>query len=52
MSRLIGLHNRAAADVRKGEGFRMPLGVRKPPKHEPAGLRQRFMGISAFARAG
>jgi hypothetical protein len=22
-----------------GEGFRMPSGVRKPPKHKPAGLR-------------
>ena len=34
-----------------GEGFRMPSGVRKPPKHEPAGMRQRSMGISAFGRA-
>ena len=34
-----------------GEGFRMPFGVRKPPKHEPAGLRQGSMGISAFYRA-
>jgi hypothetical protein len=25
--------------VRYGEGFRMPSGVGKPPKHEPAGLR-------------
>jgi hypothetical protein len=25
-------------------------GVRKPPKHEPAGLRRRSMGISSFAR--
>jgi hypothetical protein len=25
--------------VSHGEGFRMPSGVRKPPKHEPAGLR-------------
>jgi hypothetical protein len=24
---------------RNGEGFRMPSGVGKPPKHEPAGLR-------------
>jgi hypothetical protein len=24
---------------RHGEGFRMPSGVGKPPKHEPAGLR-------------
>jgi hypothetical protein len=23
----------------RGEGFRMPSGVGKPPKHEPAGLR-------------
>jgi hypothetical protein len=29
----------------------MPFGVRKPPKHEPAGLRRGSMGISAFARA-
>jgi hypothetical protein len=36
---------------RNGEGFRMPFGVRKPPKHEPAGLRQLSMGISAFGRA-
>jgi hypothetical protein len=28
----------------------MPFGVRKPPKHEPAGLRQLSMGISAFGR--
>ena len=34
-----------------GEGFRMPIGVRKPPKHERAGLRQLSMGISGFARA-
>jgi hypothetical protein len=26
-------------DDRFGEGFRMPSGVGKPPKHEPAGLR-------------
>ena len=42
-----------------GEGFRMPAiagrasghgaGVRKPPKHEPAGLRRWSMGISRFA---
>jgi hypothetical protein len=45
---------------RSGEGFRMPAiagrasghwaGVRKPPMHEPAGLRRRSMGISTFAR--
>jgi hypothetical protein len=45
--------------VRDGEGFRMPAiagrasghgaGVRKPPKHEPAGLRRWSMGISRFA---
>jgi hypothetical protein len=35
-----------------GEGFRMPSGVRKPPKHEPAGLRRRSMGIWCFARLG
>jgi hypothetical protein len=34
---------------RAGEGFRMPSGVRKPPIHEPAGLRRRSMGISDFA---
>ena len=34
-----------------GEGFRMPFGVRKPPKHEPAGLRRGSMGISTFGRA-
>src|SRR5208283_797800 len=34
-----------------GEGFRMPSGVRKPPKHEPAGVRRRSMGISVFSRA-
>ena len=43
-----------------GEGFRTPAivggasgpwaGVRKPPKHEPAGLRRWSMGISSFAR--
>ena len=33
-----------------GEGFRMPSGVRKPPKHEPAGLRCWYMGISCFVR--
>jgi hypothetical protein len=26
-------------NVRDGEGFRMPSGVGKPPKQEPAGLR-------------
>ena len=36
---------------RDGEGFRMPSGVRKPPKHEPAGVRRRSMGISVFGRA-
>jgi hypothetical protein len=34
-----------------GEGFRMPSGVRKPPKQEPAGLGQRSMGILIFAQA-
>jgi two-component system CheB/CheR fusion protein len=42
-----------------GEGFRTPAiagrasghgaGVRKPPMHEPAGLRRWSMGISTFA---
>src|ERR1700735_2026423 len=35
---------------RLGEGFRMPSGVGKPPKHEPAALRSWSMGISCFAR--
>jgi hypothetical protein len=38
--------------VQDGEGFRMPSGVGKPPKHEPAGLRCWSMGISCFARLG
>jgi len=38
-------------NVNVGEGFRMPSGVRKPPKHEPAGMRRRSMGISVFGRA-
>jgi hypothetical protein len=31
-----------------GEGFRMPFGVRKPPKHEPAGLRRGLWGFLLF----
>jgi hypothetical protein len=31
-----------------GEGFRMPFGVRKPAKHEPAGLRQGLWGFGLF----
>jgi transposase-like protein len=27
------------SDAHEGEGFRMSSGVRKPPMHEPAGLR-------------
>jgi hypothetical protein len=38
------------AHIRFGEGFRMPSGVRKPPMHEPAGLRRWPMGISGFAQ--
>jgi hypothetical protein len=41
-----------ATYVRCGEGFRMPSGVGKPPKHEPAALRSWSMGISRFARLG
>ncbi len=46
---------RPGVDVRYGEGFRTPAiagrasghgaGVRKPPKHEPAGHRCDVMGI-------
>src|SRR5271165_4497926 len=35
-----------------GEGFRMPSGVRKPPKHEPAGVRRRSMGIHVLLGRG
>jgi hypothetical protein len=35
----LGRLKAARATSRLGEGFRMPSGVRKPPKHEPAGLR-------------
>src|SRR6202020_3480450 len=31
-----------------GEVFRMPFGVRKPAKHEPAGLRQGLWGFGLF----
>jgi hypothetical protein len=34
-----------------GEGFRMPFGVRKPPKHEPAGLRQGLWGFRLLPNA-
>jgi hypothetical protein len=36
--RLHSSDDRAAWKDRHGEGFRMPSGVGKPPKHEPAGL--------------
>src|SRR5260370_41901221 len=49
-ARTAGFGQRACpASVRFGEGFRMPSGVRKPPMHEPAGLRRWSMGISVFA---
>jgi MFS family permease len=35
-------------DDQDGEGFRMPFGVRKPPKHEPAELRQGLWGFWLF----
>ena len=57
--RLHSIDDQAAWNDRYGEGFRMPAiagrasghgaGVRKPPKHEPAGLRRWSMGISRFA---
>ena len=34
-----------------GEGFRMPFGIRKPPKHEPAGLRQGLWGFGSLPNA-
>jgi hypothetical protein len=56
---VVGRFGQPAMKDRFGEGFRMPAiagrasgdgaGVRKPPKHEPAGLRRWSMGISGFA---
>lgn len=37
---------------RLGEGFRMPAGVRKPPKHEPAGRRRGLWGFKVLPVRG
>ena len=38
--------------VHKREGFRLPIGARKPPKTEPAIRRLRAMGVSGSGRLG
>src|SRR5580692_11765876 len=41
-------YRRGRRKDRNGEGFRMRSRVRKPPKHEPAGVRRQTMGISTM----